>query len=435
MEQLVQGKQMYNWARDLFPIARSITGEGVRETLGYIQKLLPELTIKEVASGTKVFDWIIPEEWNIREGFIEDEDGNKIVDFKDHNLHVVGYSEPVDKWLSLVELQEHLYSLPDQPNAIPYITSYYKRRWGFCLTDRQRKSLKDGRYRVYIDTDFKEDGVLNYGELLIPGKSEEEVFLSTYVCHPSMANNELSGPVLASALGQWLTNQEELYYSYRIIFVPETIGAITYISQNLKTLQKNVIGGYQITCVGDERTYSYLPSRYGNTYSDKIALHVLRQEAGNFDHYSFLDRGSDERQYCSPGVDLPIASVMRSKYGTYPEYHTSLDDLSLVTPNGLQGAFDVYKSILETFERNCYPKVTVYCEPQMGKRDLYPTLSQKGGYQDVRNMMDMLTYSDGRNDLVDIGNYLNVPCWQLSSMVTQLLGHNLLELDSGNYLI
>ena len=325
-----KNSKMYDWMCDLFPINRSLTGKGVRETLEYLSRLIPDMSICSVKSGTKAFDWHIPDEWRINDAYIEDSKGNKIIDFKDNNLHVVGYSIAINEWLELDELENYLHSLPKQPDAIPYVTSYYSRTWGFCLKHSQREKLKSGRYRVVIKSEIF-CGEMNYAEVLIPGRESKEVLLSTYICHPSMANNELSGPIVTTALVQWLTQQKDLKYSYRILFIPETIGSIYYLSQHYKSLQKKIIAGYVITCVGDERCFSFVPSKNGNTLSDRAAKHVLSHISPDYKRYTFLDRGSDERQYCSPGIDLPIASIMRSKYHEYPEYHTSLDNLDFVT--------------------------------------------------------------------------------------------------------
>jgi aminopeptidase-like protein len=424
------GYEMHSWARDLFPVNRSLTGNGVRETLEYIHRLIPELTVHEVPSGTQAFDWTVPDEWNVRRAFIEDEHGNRIVDFARNNLHLMGYSTPVDEWMTLAELQPHLHSLPDQPGAIPYVTSYYVRRWGFCLAQAQRDQLRDGKYHVVIDATL-EPGALTYGEVLLPGRESKELFLSTYVCHPSMANNELSGPVVATALARWLSSNPDRRFSYRIVFIPETIGSIVYISRHLEELREKIIAGYVISCVGDDRAYSFLRSRAGNTLADRAAKLVLSRYAPDHIEYSYLDRGSDERQYCSPGVDLPVASIMRTRYNSYPEYHTSLDDLDLVTPSGLEGAFNAYRRTLDLIEHNHTYRATTLCEPQLGKRGLYPTLSTKGAGYSVRGMMNVLSYADGTRDLIDLASLVGLSADEAIETAEKLAGAGLLEIVNG----
>lgn len=420
------GIEIHNLAKQLWNINRSITGEGVRQTLEVIAEHIPKIKIHSVNSGTKVFDWVVPKEWHVNEAYIITPAGERICDFANNNLHLVGYSIPFNKTIPLSELQKHLYSLPEQPNAIPYITSYYKERWGFCISDTLRSQLEDGDYQVVIDSKLF-DGELNYGELLIKGKSEEEVLLSSYVCHPSMANNELSGPTVVTFLAKWLTELKSRKYSYRIVLIPETIGSITYLSQNYKELKEKVIAGFNVSCIGDERAYSFLPSRDGATISDQVAAHVLKWLAPNYIKYSWEDRGSDERQYCAPGIDLPIASIMRSKFGEYPEYHTSLDDLvNVVTPKGLEGGYLALKYALELIEKNEKLKVSVLCEPQLGKRGLYPTLSTKKSGEDVRVMMNLISYCDGEHTILDIAEKINLPSWELYDLVEKLKSQNLL---------
>ncbi|MBK8973600.1 MAG: DUF4910 domain-containing protein [Hahellaceae bacterium] len=420
------GEDIHRFARQLWAYNRSLTGEGVRQTLRAIRSHLPDLTLREVPSGTQVFDWTVPQEWHVKAAYVVTPQGERICDFALNNLHLLGYSIPFRGRLSLDELQPHLYSLPDQPDAIPYITSYYKARWGFCLSHRQREQLPPGDYEVVIESELF-DGVLNYGELILKGESEQEVFLSTYVCHPSMANNELSGPTVVTYLAKWLFSLATRRYTYRIIFIPETIGSITYLGQHFQEMKANVIAGFNVSCVGDERAYSYLPSRKGNTLSDQVAQHVLKWTDPGYIRYGWRDRGSDERQYCAPGIDLPIASIMRSKFGRYPEYHTSLDNLSdVVTPAGLEGGYRALQRALELLENNERLQVQVLCEPQMGKRGLYPTLSTKNGDRQVRLMMDLISYCDGAHSLLDIAEALGIPCWDLYPLTTTLKQHGLI---------
>ena len=421
---LASGDDMHAFAASLFPICRSLTGDGVRETLRRITERLPELAVREVPSGTQAFDWTVPNEWNIRGAYIEDSSGRRIVDFANNNLHVVGYSTAIDTTMSLDELQDHLHSLPDQPDVIPYVTSYYKESWGFCLPHKLRESLQPGRYRVVVDADLK-PGHLTYGEAVIPGSSSDEILLSTYVCHPSMANNELSGPVIATHLAQWLS-REQRKYTYRILFVPETIGTLVYLSKNLKALKDNVRAGFVLTCCGDDGPFSYMPSRTGATYADKVALRVLSKFAPNHVKYSFGQRGSDERQYCSPLVDLPVCSIMRSKYHEYWQYHTSADDLSFVTSSGLRKTLEFYAALISEIEANDLPRAVFHGEPQLGKRGLYPTTGGQINQASIGALIDLLAFSDGTNDLTEISSITDHPIDVLDAALKVLVNHGLL---------
>lgn len=420
------GGEIYELCRTLFPICRSITGDGFRQSLEILRRELPALEIFGIPTGTKCFDWETPKEWNIRDAYIITPDGKKICDFKKSNLHAIGYCTPLDAVVSLEELQKHLYSLPEQPDAIPYITSYYKERWGFCIAHSEREKLKPGNYRVFVDSDLK-DGFLNYGELLIPGSDSREIFISTYLCHPSMANNELSGPAVVTFIAKWLCQKADRRFSYRIVFIPETIGSIAYLSRNIVEMKKNIAAGFNVTCIGDERAYSYLASRDGNTLADRAVLHVLKNTHPDFVSYSFIDRNSDERQYCSPGIDLPLCSVMRTKYGCYPEYHTSLDDLNLITSEGLQGGYEVLRKAINCLELNETLKVSVQCEPQLGKRGLYPTISTKDSASQVKNIINLLAYADGTRDLLSIAELINVPLWEMEELILKLKKEDLLQ--------
>ena len=415
---------MYRLVEKLFPLCRSITGAGLRETLGILSERLPGLKLHEVPSGTRVFDWTVPDEWTIREAWLAGPDGEQIVNFADSNLHVVNYSVPVHTSMTLDKLQPHLHSRPERPGATPYVTSYYERDWGFCLPHQVREALPDGTYRVHIDSDLA-PGSLTFGELRIPGASPDEVLLSTYVCHPSMANNELSGPVVTAFLAEWLLRSPRRL-SYRIVFAPETIGALAFLARNRDDLVKNVVAGFVVTCVGDDRTYSYLPSRLGGTLADRAALHALRNVAPDYRAYTFHERGSDERQYCSPGIDLPVCSVMRSKYGEYPEYHTSDDDLNLVTPGGLAGGFAVLQECLECLEANETYESTVTGEPQLGKYGLYPGTGKVDNRDEVLTMLNVLAYADGHHDLLAIAKMLDKPIGGLAEVAGRLLDAGLI---------
>ncbi len=480
------GQEMYDFCRTIFPYCRSITGDGVRSTLSTINSAistqwggvpaeLSKLSIKSVPSGTKVFDWTVPREWKITEAYIETETGERIVDFKKNNLHVMGYSTPVDRWVDLDELKGYIYTQPDQPDVIPYVTSYYKERFGFCMSEKQKQELKPGRYHMVIDSELF-DGVLNYGEVIIPATERsattpststtpstaqersttaaqeisveskannsaeggrDEIFFSTYICHPSMANNECSGPALATALIKYVAAMPKRRYNYRFIFNPETIGSITYLAtdNHLEQLQKHMVAGFNLSCVGDNRTYSIVESKYGNTLADRVLKNILRFHTNNqYSCYSFLSRGSDERQYNAPGIDLPVVCFCRSKFGEYPEYHTSADDMSLVSPEGFQGSYDVMTAVIEALEKGYGRKYksTVLCEPQLGKRGLYPTVSQKGSYGNVKAMTDMIAYCDGKMDLIEISDKIGVSVNVLIGIAEKLKEHGLLVEDVEN---
>jgi len=422
----LQGQEIYKLAERLFPINRSLTGNGVRQTLQIIKEYLPDLNIHEISTGTKVFDWEIPQEWNVSDAYIVDETGKIVVSFKKNNLHLVGYSTPVDRVVGLDELKNFIYTQPDQPDLIPYVTSYYHERYGFCMSKNQLDSLKPGNYRMFIDSELKE-GSLTYADLIIPGNSTEEVFFSSYVCHPSMANNELSGPCVLVALASWLASLPERRYTYRFVFVPETIGSITYLSRNFDEMKRDVLAGFNVTCVGTAGDYSYIASRYGNNLADRVLTNVLSFHSPSYRSYSYLTRGSDERQYCAPGVDLPLCVFCRDKFGEYPEYHTSADNLDLISPEGLQGSLEVLQKCVVVIENNRKHKIKCLCEPQLGKRGLYPNLSQKGNYGSVAALMDFIAYADGSNDLVDISNRIKVPVEALLDNVKDLQANNLLE--------
>jgi aminopeptidase-like protein len=421
------GDELHALARELWPFHRSLTGDGVRRTLQLIRdRHLPDLVLHEVPSGTPAFDWVVPQEWRVREAYIVAPGGRRICDVAVNNLHLVAYSRPVRAQLTRGELDEHLHSLPDRPDAIPFVTAYYKEYWGFCLSHRERESLEEGVYTVVVDTELF-DGALTFGELVIAGDTSDEILLSTYVCHPSMANNELSGVVVSTFLARWLQSLPSRRHTYRILFVPETIGSLTYLSRHLDWLKAHVVAGFVVTCIGDDRAYSFLPSRNGQTRSDQVARHVLRWTDPGYTSYRWIDRGSDERQYCAPGVDLPIASIMRSKYDTYPEYHTSLDDLvRVVTPNGLQGGYSVLQRAIESLERYCRPKVTVFGEPQLGRRGLYRDVSTPSNVAETTLILGLVTWADGTKSLIDIADECGVPVWELYPLVDALVQHGLL---------
>ena len=421
------GRNMYELAGRLFPICRSITGNGFRQSLEMVREIVPEMQVYEIPSGTQVFDWTVPKEWNIRDGWIKNLQGETIIDFKDCNLHVMGYSIPVHQTISREELLAHVYTQPEQPEWIPYVTSYYKERWGFCMSERQKQSLTDAEYEVCIDSTL-EDGHLTYGEVVLPGETDDEIFFSTYLCHPSMANNELSGPCVQTEIIKYLKQLSHRRFTYRLIFIPETIGSITYLSRNLDVLQRHVKAGFVLSCVGDDRTYSMVSTKYEDTLADRVLNNVLKFHYPDYIRYSFMQRASDERQYGSAGVDLPVCAFCRSKYHEYPEYHTSADNMDLISPEGLSGAYEVMVKVINALENNYFYQMQCKCEPQLGKRGLYPTVSQKGTKGDARYIQDFIAYADGRNDLIGISNILDIPVDKLIPIKDQLMKHHLLAI-------
>ena len=407
-------KKYYNLGKKiLFPINRSLTGNGIRKTLKIIKNEFPDLEIKKIKSGTKVFDWNVPEEWNVTDAYIKDKHGKKIIDFKNNNLHLMGYSHAINKLLIKKHLFKNIYYLKNQPNAIPYVTSYYKKRWGFCISYDKINEINNSysdkdKFKIVIKSNFKKNGHLNYGELFIKGKSKKEILISTYVCHPSMANNELSGPIVSMGLINYFKKIKKLNKSIRFIFIPETIGSIVFISKNYQNLKKNVIGGYNLTCIGDDRNHSCMFSKYNNSPSDEALIEAYKKlNIKKYKIHSFLKRGSDERQYNSPGVDLKITSIFRTKYNEYPEYHTSLDDFRIVTLKGITGGFNVAKESIKILLNKTIPKNLNLCEPQMGKRGLYPTISIKKN-NSSKNYMNFLQYADGNNSLEKISKIIKL---------------------------
>ncbi|HXM99303.1 MAG TPA: DUF4910 domain-containing protein [Candidatus Dormibacteraeota bacterium] len=400
------GQEMHKFAAELFPICRGITGDGVRQTLGLVKNRL-SLKNFEVPSGTAVFDWTVPKEWNIRDAYVKAPDGTRVVDFQRSNLHVVSYSTPVHVTLPLSELKPHLFTLPESPDRIPYRTSYYKETWGFCLTHNQMLALKDGDYEVCIDSTLQ-DGNLTYGECFFPGSSPEEVLISCHVCHPSLANDNLSGLTVATFLAQLLSSCT-LHYSYRFLFIPGTIGAITWLSQNRATAKK-IRNGLVLTCVGDRGGFHYKKSRQGSAEIDRAASHVLAHEADSFEILEFSPYGYDERQYCSPGFNLPVGCLMRSVWGTFPEYHTSADDLNFIKPQQLAKSLRACAAIMNVLENNdCYQNLSPYCEPQLGRRGLYDIAPGPGQESAVNARLWVLNMSDGKNTLLDIAERSKLP--------------------------
>lgn len=418
-------KEIFHLIERLYPICRSITGDGVRQTLRILQEYIP-LTIREVPSGTRVFDWAVPKEWNIKDAYIKNSKGEKLVDFQKSNLHVLNYSLPIHEKVSLDELKAHSFSLPDKPDWIPYRTSYYKENWGFCLSHKQLAELQEDEYEVLIDSTLR-DGHLSYGEYFIKGERIDEILISTHVCHPSLANDNLSGIALAVFIAKHL-KAASLRYSYRFVFTPGTIGSIIWLSLNeVQTIR--IKHGLVLACAGDSGKINYKKSRQANAEIDRAVIQALRDSGDGFALHEFSPYGYDERQFCSPGFNLPVGCFMRTPHGEFPEYHTSADNLELVRPKFLADSLTKCLSILEILEGNRrYLNLNPKCEPQLGKRGLYGSI---GGQSDGRlqelAMLWVLNLSDGAHDLLDISEKSKLRFCLIKNAADALLANNLLR--------
>ena len=417
------GSRMFEFIEELFPICRSITGVGIRETLRRIAKRVP-MDVHEIPTGTQVFDWTVPNEWNIHDAYIADRDGHRVVDFHEHNLHVVGYSVPVHARMSLSELKDHVYTLPNRPDVIPYRTSYYTEAWGYCMEDARLQQLTDAEYDVRIDSSL-EPGSLTYGELLIAGDIEDEVLISCHCCHPSLANDNLSGIALATTLAERLREVPHKY-SYRFLFVPGTIGPLCWLAENETRLR--VSHGLVVTGVGAPGPFTYKRSRRGDAAIDRAAVHVLKHSDRPYEIVDFSPYGYDERQYCSPGFDLPVGSLTRRPHGEYPEYHTSADDLDFVRPDALGESLDMYLRVLEVLENDrVYLNLQPKGEPQLGKRGLYPPVGGQGVSTELRARLWVLNLSDGRHSLLDVAERAHLQFDTVKDAAVALLAGGLLE--------
>ncbi|MFI9594600.1 DUF4910 domain-containing protein [Nonomuraea sp. NPDC052265] len=418
------GPEMHDLVRRLYPLCRSITGDGLRRTLEIIDGSLP-LEITEVPTGTKVLDWTIPREWNIRDAYVKDAAGNRVVDFQESNLHVVGYSAPVEATMSLEELRGRLHTLPGQPDLVPYRTSYYAETWGFCLSQNTLDGLADGPYEVRIDSTLA-DGHLTYGEHVIRGRSQEEVLISCHVCHPSLANDNLAGVAVAVSLAELVRRRADPWYTYRFVFAPGTIGAITWLDLNRERTDR-IRHGLTLACAGDAGTITYKRSRRGDAEIDQVFAHVLKDRPHTL--LDFSPYGYDERQYCSPGFDLPVGSLTRTPYGSYPEYHTSADNPDFVRPEAMEDTLETLWSAVRVLEGNRrYQNLSPYGEPQLGARGLYGSL---GGRSDTKQaqmaMLWVLNLSDGLHSLLDIAERSHLPFQALADAANALQNAGLLK--------
>ena len=421
------GRELHQFAAELYPICRSITGDGIRQTLARIRERIP-LQIFEVPTGTPVFDWTVPKEWNIRDAYVKDRNGRRVVDFRQSNLHVLNYSTPVHVTMPLSELKPHLFTLPERPDWVPYRTSYYKEDWGFCLSHNQMLALEDGDYEVCIDSTL-EDGHLTYGECYLEGRSSDEVLISCHACHPSLANDNLSGLTVATFLAE-LLSERDLRFSYRFLFIPGTIGAITWLSGNHENAER-IRHGLVLTGIGDAGAFHYKKSRRGDAEIDRAAAYVLRHCSQSAQILEFSPYGYDERQYCSPGFNLPVGCLMRSVWGTFPEYHTSADNLNFIRPEQLAESLTVCTAIVDVLENNRrYRNLNPFCEPQLGKRDLYRSTGGDSIGAEINARLWVLNLSDGEHSLLDIAERSGLPFSAISDTAKLLFERGLLSIAS-----
>jgi aminopeptidase-like protein len=423
--------EMEQYFDRLWPICRSISGDGLRKSFDILKEIIP-LELKEYPTGMEVFDWHIPKEWNVSDAYIITPEGEKICDFKLHNLHLVNYSIPFSGEVDWEELNEHLYTLPDQPTAIPYITSYYKENWGFCIPYEIYQRLpKNGKYQIHIDSSLK-DGSITVGSLVLPGETAEEILLSSYLCHPSMANNELSGPLCMAYLYQQIQQIPNRKYTYRFVIAPETIGVIAYLFDHGTTMKTNTKGGFVMTCCGDNAPFVFKQSKNTNGWLEKVTTHVLHHQSIPFSIIPFAVGGSDERQYCSPGFNLPVGSITRSMYHRYPEYHTSLDNKSFISFEAMRETIALYLSIIQTMEKNRVIECLVpYGEPRMGKRNLLPSSIEPNDKrrQDIDRMFHLICWSDGHHDLIDIAEKRGENCLAYLPILERLIEEKILKIN------
>jgi len=419
------GDVMYSWCENLFPLNRSLSGEGNKATLDYLKEVIPELRVLELPTSEEYFDWTSPDEWIVRDAFIENMQGVRVIDWTNNNLHLVGYSTPVDAIIDKESLLRKIHVHDAHEKAIPYRTSYYARDWGFCVSTEQKNLIQEEKYRVVIDSQLLKGKILS-GEVVYPGTSGHEILLSSYICHPSMANNELSGPVVLTALLLKIRQMKNRYYTYRVSFHPETIGAISYVQRYKLDGPSSIIAAWVFTCMGGPADFSLMPSKYPNSLPERITIEALKALNSRFKVEDFLQRGSDERQFTSPHVEIPTVSLMRSMYGKYPEYHTSLDDLSFITPSSLESSLAVMTKVIEILETKPVYKARLACEPFLMKHQLEKGISHEGTEITFRDILNVHMYCDGTNSIEDLAALCKLTIGDVQIICNSLLERKLI---------